>query len=164
MTESRESTPAGDDADLERDIRADRKFSLGEAIGRMAGAGALKGESPITRQRQAELTIQDYLCRRMTDPGGVLGGVLLRHVADYLFRNYDHPLAVLGECIRLILGSEDLLRDLVREADMEWGRALGERPYFEKPGRPSHPDDQYTIESVRITLSHLVERVAGGEA
>jgi hypothetical protein len=91
MTQSRESIPAGEDADREREICADRKFSLGEAIGRMAGAGALKGESPITRQRQAELMIQDHLCRHLTDPGGVLGGVLLRHVADYLFRDYDHP-------------------------------------------------------------------------
>src|SRR5262245_55115404 len=119
MTESRESIAAGGDADREREIRADRKFSLGEAIGRMVGAGALKGESPITRQRQAELTIQDHLCRHMTDPGGVLGLVLLRHVADYLSRDYDHPLAVLGQRIRLVLRSEDLLRDLVREADME---------------------------------------------
>jgi hypothetical protein len=164
MTESRESPPAGERADLEREIRADRKFSLGDALGRMAGAGALKGESPVTRERQAELTIQDHLRRHMTDPGGVLGGVLLRHVGGYVVRDYDHPLAVLAECIRLVLRSEDLLRDLVREADMEWGRALGERPYFEKPGRPPHPDDQYTIESVRLTLSHLIEQVAAGEA
>ena len=161
MTESRESTPAGDDAALERDVRAERKFSLGEAMGRMAGAGALKGESPVTRQRQAELTIQEYLCRHMNDPGGVLGNVLLRHVKEHLFRDYDHPLAVLAECIRLALGSEDLLRDLVREADMEWGRALGQRPYFETPGRPPHPDDQYTMESVRTTLCHLSEKLAG---
>src|SRR4051812_46239252 len=31
------------DADLEREIRADRTFSLEEAIGRMAGPGAMKG-------------------------------------------------------------------------------------------------------------------------
>jgi hypothetical protein len=101
----------------------------------------------------------------MIDPGGVLGGVLLRHVGEYLLRDYDQPLAVLAEYIRLVLGSEHLLRELVREADVEWGRALGERPHFEKPGRPPHPDDQYTIESVRITLSHLIEKVAAaGEA
>ena len=35
-----------DDA-LEREIRNSRKFTLEEAIGRMAGPGAMKGESPI---------------------------------------------------------------------------------------------------------------------
>ena len=65
--------------------------------------------------------------------------------------------------MRQVLGSEHLLRDLVREADVEWGRALGERPYFERPGQPPHPDDPYTIESVRITLSQLMEKVAAGE-
>ena len=34
------------DAELEREIRNERKFSLSEAIGRLAGPGALKGVSP----------------------------------------------------------------------------------------------------------------------
>ncbi|HXJ77301.1 MAG TPA: hypothetical protein VMS64_01335 [Candidatus Methylomirabilis sp.] len=163
MTEHRESTPAGEDADLEREIRAGRKFSLNEAMGRMAGAGAMKGESPVTRKRQMELAIQDYLRRHITDPGGVLEVVLLRHIGEHLLRDYDQPLAALAECIQQVLGSEHLLRDLVREADAEWGRVLGERPYFEQPGRPPHPDDPYTIESVRITLSQLIDKVAAGE-
>jgi len=35
--------------ELEREIRQGRKFSLEEAIGRLAGPGAMKGESPIAR-------------------------------------------------------------------------------------------------------------------
>ena len=42
------------DAELQREILKDRKFSLTEAIGRMAGPGALKGVSPIARKQQAE--------------------------------------------------------------------------------------------------------------
>ena len=51
------------DADLERAVRAERKFSLAEAIGRMAGPGAMKGASPVTRKRQAEAELQEYLAR-----------------------------------------------------------------------------------------------------
>src|SRR6476469_612637 len=39
------------DAELEREIRAERKFTLAEAIGRMAGPGAMKGVSPVSNKR-----------------------------------------------------------------------------------------------------------------
>jgi len=162
MNENRDANPAGEDQDLEGEARAHRKFSLSEAIGRMAGGDLMKGASPVTRKRQAELAIEDYLRRHMTDVGGVLGGVLRRHVGESLLRgDYDQPLAVLADYIRQVLGSEHLLAELVREADVEWGRMLAERPYFQRVGRPSHPDDPYTIDSVRITLSQLVEKLLG---
>ncbi len=71
--------------------------------------------------------------------------------------DYDHPLAVLANYVRQVLGSDYLLRELVREADVEWGRVFGERPHFERPGRPPDPDDPYTIESVRSALSRLID-------
>ena len=164
MGEHRDATPAGEDENLEREVSADRKFSLSEAIGRMGGGDLMKGASPVTRQRQAELAIEDYLCRHLTDAGGVLGGVLLRQVGESLLRaDYDRPLAVLADYIRRVLGTDHLLEDLVREADVEWGRVFGERPYFQQAGRLSHPDDPYTIDSVRLTLSQLIEKAAAGE-
>ncbi len=42
----------------------------------------MKGVSPVTRKRQAEAAIQEYLRRNLTDTGGVLGGVLLRCVGQ----------------------------------------------------------------------------------
>src|SRR6187551_676929 len=68
------------DAELEREIRAERTFSLEEAIGRMAGPGAMQGVSPISRKRQAEMMIQEYLDQHLADGAGVLPGVLLRQV------------------------------------------------------------------------------------
>jgi hypothetical protein len=55
------------------------------------------------------------------------------------------------------------LEELVRDADIEWGRLMGERPYFEKEGAPRHPDDPYTVESVRNALSGLLEQLVVGE-
>jgi hypothetical protein len=40
---------------------------------------------------------------------------------------------------------------------------MGERPYFENEGSPLHPDDPYTVESVRNALSGLLEQLAVGE-
>src|SRR5262249_36110758 len=70
------------DAEREREIRAERKFSLSEDVGRMAGPGMMKGVSPVTRKEQAAAEIQEYLSRHLADAGGVLSGVLLCRVAE----------------------------------------------------------------------------------
>jgi hypothetical protein len=164
MSDAREPAPTQSDAELERAVLADRKFSLAEAIGRIAGPGAMKGASPVTRKVQAEAVIAEVLRRHLADSGGVLVGVVLRHVreGDRLLADYDHPLAALAGYGREVLESEFQLTDLVREADAEWGRAMGERPHFDRPGRPPDSDDPYTAESVRASLSRLLESLVGG--
>jgi hypothetical protein len=154
--------PSDKDAELEREIRAERKFSLSEAIGRMAGPGAMKGVSPVSPKQQAEAAIEDFLHHNLTDTGGVLCGVLLRRVGqcDLLLGDYGHPLAVLSSYVGQVLGSDYLLRDLVREADAEWGQVFGERPHFDRPGCAPDADDPYTIESVRTALSRLIDKLA----
>jgi hypothetical protein len=153
------------DADLEREIREGRKFTLAEAIGRMAGPGALKGVSPATRKQQADAEIERYLERHLTGAAGALPSVLLRYVkeSELLINNLDQPLVVLSSCLQRILDSEYRLRELVREADVEWGRVYGERPHFEKEDCPPHPDDPYTVDTVRAALNQLLENLPAGE-
>src|SRR5262245_39801055 len=90
------------DAELEREIRAGREFSLSEAIGRMAGPGMMQGVSPVTRQQQAVAEIQEYLSRHLADAAGVLSGVLLRQVqeSELLLKAFDQPLVVLAGHVR----------------------------------------------------------------
>ena len=47
MSNNQDTQRSEADAELEREIRKGRKFTLAEAIGRLAGPGAMKGESPI---------------------------------------------------------------------------------------------------------------------
>jgi hypothetical protein len=164
MSDDQEKRRSEADAELEREIRKERKFTLAEAIGRLAGPGAMKGESPIARMHQAGVEIENWLRRHLVDGGGALEVVLLRRVkeSELLLNNFDQPLVVLAGCCQRILDSDHLLEELVREADIEWGRVLGERPHFEKVGSPAHPDDPYTVDSVRNTLSGLLEQLAQG--
>src|SRR5262249_16700614 len=92
------------DAELERQIRAERKFSLSEAIGRLAGRGAMKGVSPVDRKQQAVAEIQDYINRHLTDAAGVLPGVLLGRVreSELLLRGFEQPLVVLAGYVRQV--------------------------------------------------------------
>lgn len=155
--------PKDADAELQREILAERKFTLAEAIGRLAGPGAMKGASPVTRKQQAEVEIQEYLRRHLVDAGGVLADVLLRYVKEspVLLKGFEQPLVALGAWLRQVLGFEAALRELVREADVEWGRIFGERPRFEKEGSPPLPDDPYTLESVRAALEQLAAGLPG---
>jgi hypothetical protein len=162
MSDNRKKKRSEADAKLEREVRQGRKFTLEEAIGRMAGPGAMKGASPVTRRQQTEFAIASWLRSHLADAGGPLEVVLLRRVkgSELLLKDFDEPLAVLGSYCQRLLGSDFLLREFVREVDVEWGQAMGERPYFEIEGSPSHPEDPHTFESVRDTLSELVRQLA----
>ena len=165
MGDDPETQRANADAELEREIRKERKFTLAEAIGRMAGPGAMKGESPIARLQQAGVEIGNWVESHLADATGGLHVALLRGVreSELLLNNFDQPLVVLSTYCQRILGSEYLLEELVRQADIEWGRIFGERPYFEKAGCPPDPDDPYTVDSVRTTLSRLLKQLAVAE-
>src|SRR5262245_53919136 len=82
---------------LEREIRAGRKFSLSDAIGRMGGPGMMKGASPVSPKQQAESVIDAYVRKHLPDAAGVLSGVLVRDVkeSDLLLDDFDRPLAAL---------------------------------------------------------------------
>lgn len=165
MSDGQPKRPSEADLELERQIRSERKFSLTEAIGRMAGPGAMKGASPVTRKQQAEAEIEGFLRSHLIDTAGVLPDLLLRDVkgSELLLNDFDHPLAVLAAYVQRVLDSEYLLKELAREADLEWGRVFNERPHFEKEGSPPDPDDPYTAESVRNTLSQLIGRLSAGD-
>jgi hypothetical protein len=162
MSDNEEGGPSEEDANLEREIRKERKFTLAEAIGRLAGPGAMKGESPVARLQQADAEIESWLRGHLADSGAALRAVLRRDVAgsELLLNNVDQPLVVLAGYCQRVLESDYLLKELVRDADVEWGRAMGERPHFEEEGSPRHADDPYTIKSVREALSGLLEQLA----
>jgi hypothetical protein len=165
MSDNKDTRRSEADAELEREIRKGRKFTVAEAIGRMAGPGAMKGVSPVTRKQQAEAEIEDWLRRHMSAGDGELQVVLLRRVkgSELLLNNFDQPLVVLAAFCRQVLDSDCLLKELVREADVEWGRVQGERPHFEREGSPPDPDDPYTFESVQKALAGLVEQLGAGD-
>lgn len=166
MSDEKDKKQTDADSELQREIRQGRKFTLEEAIGRLAGPGAMKGISPIARMQQAEAEIENWLRHNLADPGGALATVILRRVkaSDLLLNNYDQPLIVLGACCHRALGSEHFLKELVRETDIEWGRVFGERPHFEREGKSADADDPYTLDSVRKDLAGIIEKLEAGMA
>lgn len=149
-------------ADLEREIRSERKFSLAAAIGQLGGGNLLKGASPVTRKQQAELEIKLFLEEHLADAEGALGVVLKRRVRDsetLLAAGYKQPLSALVQVTERILSSEERLQSFVNRVDAEWGRIYLERPHFQKAGQPPDRTDPYTFASVRFQLSRLLDEL-----
>lgn len=165
MSNDRNKHRSEADAELEREIRQGRKFTAGEAMARLAGPGAMKGASPISRVQQAETEIGIWLRSNLADSAGALQALLHRQLkgSELLLDNLDRPLLALANYCRQLLASDHLLTELVREADVEWGRRMDERPHFNKQGSLPHPDDPYTIDSVRTALGEVLKRINGTE-
>lgn len=157
-SETKASEAAIRDAEIEREIRSRRKFSLAEAIGRSAG-DLLKGASPVTRRQQAVYRIEEILDRDLRDPEGALGPTLLRRVqeSEELLGNYDDPATVLSRVVVSLLSSDDSLERFVGKVDAAWGAIYLERPYFDSDTETPHRDDPYTRDSVRMALRELLE-------
>jgi hypothetical protein len=150
------------DAELEREIRQGRKFTAQEAMGRMIGPGAMKGGSAVPRVQEAETGIGTWLRSNLTDSTGALQVVLHRQLkgSELLLNNLDQPLLALAAYCKQVLASDYHLQELVREADVEWGRRMDERPHFNREGSPSHPDDPYTGDSVRAALGEVLTKIS----
>lgn len=148
-------------AEMDGEIRG-RKFTAKEAIARLAGPGAMKGASPVSRVQQAEIEVGTWLRSNVTDAAGALQFVLHRHVSgsELLLQNLDRPLAGLAEYCQQALASDYLLKEMVREADVEWGQRMGERPHFDRECSPEEPGDPYTFQSVRDALVKVVKQLA----
>lgn len=161
MSEPEDRAQEISDADLEREVREGRQFTLEEAIARLAGPGMLKGESPVGRLQQAEFEIESWLRTHVLDAGGTLVAVMHRRIkgSELLLNNFEQPLIVLASYCKDLLASDCQLDAVVREADVEWSRVMGERPYLQMPGAPQHPNDPYTADSVRRSISQILQQL-----
>ena len=152
---------ANDDRDsedllLQQDILDSRPFSLAEAIGREGGT-FLKGESTVPKLVQVITAINTFIARHLRDPEAALQTILHQWVnGDPRVSQYkETPLVALEQILQSIITNPHLLYELVRQVDIKWGQMYGERPYFQQPGQPPHPDDKYTHQSVRQDLIDL---------
>ena len=164
MNDEREKQQSEADSDIEREIRQGRKLSAKDLMARMAGPGAMKGASPVSPVQQAETEIGNWLGNNLVDACGALRVVLHRQLkgSELLLESLDQPLVALAAYCQRIVDAENLLKEIVREADVEWGRAMDERPHFEREDAAPDPDDPYTFASVRQALVDALQKLTAG--
>ncbi len=150
-----------DSDQIQREMRAQQKFSPAGAIGR-AGSGLLKGESPVSLQDQAISALTRWIDQQTPDPSGALQSILRRKIRGnelLVASHLQHPLNVLRELIDSILANDYTLEEFVRQVDVRWGELFQERPLFQRAGQAAKPADEYTYESVRQDLVLLREKL-----
>ncbi|MGF1516370.1 MAG: hypothetical protein ACFCVB_01000 [Nodosilinea sp.] len=150
-----------DTPDIQQEIRLGRPFTLADAIGQEAG-DFMKGASPIPRLVQARHGAQQALKAALIDRPGALQRVLEQRLNDddaRLSQYLDHPAEAVKDLLAMVLRSPQTFYELVRQADVVWGQIYDSRPHFQQPGQPPHPDDEYTHESVRVTLEQCLYRL-----
>lgn len=147
--------------EIQQDILSDRKFSLAELIGREGGS-FLKGESPIPRLMQARTEINYFIDCHLVDSAGALQAVLkdlINGDEAQISACLGSPLTALQTILATFVNHSEQLYEFVRQVDVRWGQMYGERPHFQRPGQPPHPDDEYTHESVRAQLVALLHKL-----
>jgi len=147
--------------DIQQEIRLSRPFTLADAIGQEAG-NFMKGASPIPRLVQARHGAQQALKAALTDRPGALQQVLEQRLNDddaRLSHYLDTPAEAVKDLLETVLRSPQTFYELVRQADVVWGQIYDSQPHFQQPDQPPHPDDEYTHESVRVTLEQCLYRL-----
>ncbi len=161
MTDMEDKQTTAKNKAIQQEILAGRKFSLAEAIGR-EGGDFLKGESPVPKLVQATTEINTFIALNLQDSSGALQAVLQTWISTDeagVSQNLDEPLQSLKQILDKIINNTELLYELVRQVDFQWGKMYDERPYFQSPGQAPHPNDEYTHESVEEKLITLLDKL-----
>ncbi len=144
---------------FQQQLRRGQRFTLADVIGR-EGGGYMRDASPVPRTKQAAAAVHRLLGDHLDDVSGCVRKVLEADIVHDLAALERHrPAGAILERVERLLGNEAALRGFVRRVDTEWGRMMVERPHFQRPDRPPHPEDEYTWDSVRRALEQLVHRL-----
>jgi hypothetical protein len=118
---------------LQYEIRAQRKFSLAEAIGREGGS-FMKGESLIPRPLRATTAINQFIVAHLKDPTSALSVTLQAWAKDdiRLARQLDSPLVALTQIIEGILNEPTTLGEFARQVAIAHSQLTGDQAIFAK--------------------------------
>ncbi len=145
---------------LQREIRMQRKFSLAEAIGREGGS-FMKGESTVPRPLRAIAQINQFITAHLSDPTSALSITLQSWACNDIrvSRYLDTPLVALDQVIASLLLEPTTFYELARQTAIAHSQITGDRPYFQPPHQPPHPEADYTHASIRAELTDLQQHL-----
>lgn len=145
---------------IEAEIRATRKFSLADAIGKEGGS-FLRSGSTIPRPLQAANVITHFIQTHTTEPTGAFSTTLQAWSCQdiRLSQQLDNPLNALASIIESLLGEPTSFYEFARQIAIAQSQLTGDRPYFQRPNQPPHPDADYTHDAIQSELRHLQQQL-----
>ena len=158
MAPSENSLPS----ELEREVRAGRKFSLGEAIGREGGSFLKGSQEMVPRPLRALAIINGFIDQHLSDPHGALQPCLKRWIKTdvRVGKDLDTPLVALHRILTDIIQQPETLYEFARQVAVELAHLNGERPYFQKPGTEAPAAVAYSHEIIKDSLTGLLAQLS----
>lgn len=143
-----------------REIRSQRKFTIAEAIGR-EGDNFMKGESAIPRPLKAITEINQFVTTHLPNPNGPVSATLQSWAKEdiQVSRHLDRPLTALSLIIESLLNEPTTFQEFFRQIAIAQSKLTGDRPHFQSPNHPPHPNAAHSHESVRQQLIHLLKKL-----
>jgi hypothetical protein len=138
--------------------------SKSNALQQILGEGGsfFEGESPVPRLTQVKTELQQWVSHRLKDPDGALVDTFQQYISrqeSLLEQHFDTPLEAIKIILKKLLAEKILFTDFVRQIDQNWGKKYQEKPHFQTMGQKAHPDDEYTLESVRNSILDLLQEL-----
>ena len=148
------------DRALQKEILANRNFSLAEAIGREGGS-FMKGESAVPRPVRANNAIKQFLDSQLIDTSSAFATTLFTWAkADIrVSRQLDTPLVALAQILESLLSEPTTFYEFYRQVAIAQATITGDRPHFQQPGEPPHPEADYSHKLIRTQLLELLEHI-----
>jgi len=145
---------------LEAEIRAARKFSLADAIGKEGGS-FLKSSAAIPRPLRATNAINQFIQTCAAEPTGALSTTLQQWASQDigLSRQLDTPLKALADILSGLLREPTTFCEFARQVAIAHAQLTGDRPYFQLRDQPPHPDADYTHDAIRAELKRLLQQL-----
>ena len=147
-----------EDEDLVREAWADARFSTDQALLHSGGGGLLTSRDQVSPYELARRELRALLNRHLHDAAleSALDDWIDLH-RQPIEAHTEAPVNGLLEILEDTLRREGLFVEFVRTVDVHHGQIMQERPIFQQPGDPPHPDDPHTFDSVRQTLAKLAD-------
>jgi len=119
----------------------------------------MKGESIVPRPVRAANTIKQFLDSQLTDPSSAFATTLFTWTkADIrVSRQLDTPLVALSQVIESLLSEPTTFYEFARQVAIAHSHITGDRPYFQQPNKPSHPEATYTYKSIQAQLLGIAQ-------
>lgn len=138
---------------LQQEIRQGREFSLAEAIGREGGS-FMKGESTVPRPLRATNAIKQFIDSQLADTSSAFATTLFDWASNDIrvSRQLDTPLVALDQILESLLNEPTTFYEFARQVAIAHSTITGDRPHFQQPGEPPHPDASNTHDSITAAL------------
>ena len=121
----------------------------------------MKGESTIPRPLRAHTEINQFITAHFSDHSAPVSTVLQSWAKEDIrvSRHLDTPLIALSQIIESLLNEPTTFQEFFRQIAIAQSHLTGDRPHFQQPNQPPHPNAIHSHKSVKQQLAKLLKKV-----